>query len=181
VKSAKHVIPILVALTLAVMLGGCSKNTTPTGLDSTPSPAPAPAPAADPVPTLDQAPPAVPAHLNAEVDLSAGSAVLEWTASSSANAASYEVYQYSPSPKSENSYVLVGQTDVATTTYTVPWTSQQTTRYYRLRTVSSAGVKSELSDLIGIHGAIITTPPPPSGGPAPGEPSEPGAGLKTKP
>ena len=32
-KSPKHVVSILVALTLAAMLSGCSKNTTPTGLD----------------------------------------------------------------------------------------------------------------------------------------------------
>jgi predicted phage tail protein len=119
---------MLVALTLAVMLGGCSKNTTPTGLD----------------PALDQAPPAIPAQIVAEKDASAGTASLDWTPSSSASASSYEIYQYSPSPERESAYALVGETDAATTHYTLPLTSQNTA-YYRLRTVSTAGVKSEWS------------------------------------
>jgi hypothetical protein len=148
VKSPKHVVPMLVALTLAVMLGGCSKNTTPTGLS----------------PALDQAPPAVPSRIVAEVDASNGSATLDWTPSSSANAASYEIYQYLPSPQNEESYALIGQTDEVTTTFDLPWTSSQTTLYYRLRTVSSTGVKSQLSELV-----LATVGPPVGGEEKPGD------------
>jgi hypothetical protein len=161
VKAPKHVVPMLVALMLAAMLGGCSKHTTPTGLDT----------------TLDQAPPAIPAQITAETGISAGSAALNWTASSSANAAGYEIYQYLPSPKSANAYALIGQTDVVTTTYSLPWAPPQTTRYYRLRTVSSTGVKSELSAFVTVSNSSSW----PAGGPAPGEPMEPGVGVKTKP
>jgi hypothetical protein len=129
VKSPKHVVSMLVVLALAAVLSGCSKNTTPTGPD----------------PALDQAAPAIPAQITADIDLTTDSAELDWTASSSANAASYEIYQYLPCPQSEDTYVIVGRTDAATTSYQLPWAPTPTTLYYRLRTVSSTGVKSALS------------------------------------
>jgi hypothetical protein len=137
VKSSNHVVPMLVALTLAAMLSGCSKNTTPTGPSVPSGPAP-----------LDQSRPATPSQIAADTDASNSSASLEWTASSSANAASYEVYQYLPCPQSESAYVLVGQTDATTTSYSLPWTPRPTTLYYRLRTVSATGVKSDWSTTV---------------------------------
>ena len=137
-KSSRHIVPMVVALTLAAMLSGCSKKSSPTGLDS-----------------LDQAPPATPTQITAEMDASTGNAVLEWTPSSSANVAGYEVYQYSPSPDRESAYVLVGETDAAITRYALPWTYEPTTLYYRLRAVSSTGVKSEWSAL-----TAVTVGPP---------------------
>jgi len=128
VKSLRHVVPLLVALTLAAVLSGCSKDSTPTGL----------AP-------LDQAPPATPTQIVAEKDASDSSAELQWAPSPSANAAGYEIYQYLPCPQSENSYALVGKVDAATTQYALPWTPTPTTLYYRLRTVSATGVKSAWS------------------------------------
>jgi hypothetical protein len=161
VKSPKLVVPMLIALTLAAMLGGCSKNAIPTGVD----------------PALDMAPPAIPAQITAEIEASTGSVALGWTASSSANAASYEIYQYSPNPKSTNAYVLVGQTDAATTTCSLS-SAPQRIRYYRLRTVSSTGVKSELSAFVSVTDISMQ---PAGGGSEPSEPTEPGAGVKTKP
>ncbi len=127
-KSPKHVVPMLVALMLAAMLGGCSKNTTPTSPD----------------PTLDQAPPAIPAQIVADKDASTGAMHIEWTPSSSANVASYEIYKYSPDPEREGAYVLVGTTDAETTQYTLPWSSLGIT-YYHLRATSTAGVQSNSS------------------------------------
>ena len=124
-KSPKHVVPMLVALALTALLSGCSKNTTPTGL----------AP-------LDTAPPAIPAQITADVSVSTGSAAIEWAPSSSANTASYEIYQYLPCPQNESAYGLVGSADATTTSFDLPWPSTQTTLYYRLRTVSATGVKS---------------------------------------
>ena len=131
-KSLRHVVPLLVVLTLAAMLSGCSKNTTPTGL----------AP-------LDQTPPAAPSQIAAVTGVSTTSAEIQWTPSSSANAASYQVYQYSPDPERESAYVLVGETVAATTHYDLPWTPQ-TTAYYRLRTTSATGVMSEWSSTVKI-------------------------------
>ena len=154
-KSPKHVVPMLVALTLAAMLGGCSKNTTPTGLD----------------PALDQAPPAIPAQIVAELDASTGTGALDWTPSSSANAASYQIYQYAPNPNRESAYVLVGETEAATTYYTLPPTSLGTF-YYRLRTTSTTGVQSAWSATV-----QVTVAPGGGGDPDPGD----GTVLKTKP
>jgi hypothetical protein len=130
VKSPRHIVPMLVALALAAVLSGCGKDSTPTGL----------AP-------LDQSPPAAPSQITSEMDASTANAVLEWTPSPSANVAGYEVYQYAPSPNRESAYVLVGETDAATTRYNLPWTYERTTLYYRLRAVSATGVKSEWSAL----------------------------------
>ena len=145
-KSLKHVVSILVVLTLAALLSGCSKNTTPTGPDA----------------SLDQAPPAIPAQITADIDVTAGTAELDWTASSSANAASYEVYQYLPCPQSENTYEIVGRTNATTTSYGLPWAPTPTTLYYRLRTVSSTGVKSALSAPV-----MVTVGTNPGGDPDP--------------
>jgi hypothetical protein len=128
VKSLKHVVPMLVALTLVGILSGCSKNTTPTGL----------AP-------LDQTPPAVPSQITTQIDGVSGRPAIEWAPSASANAAGYEIYQYLPSPENENAYVLVGETDASTSQYGLPWPAEPTTLYYRLRTVSSTGVQSAWS------------------------------------
>ncbi len=130
-KSPRHIVSILVALTLAAMLSGCGTNSTPTGLDS-----------------LDQTAPAAPSQIVADTNVSTSSAALQWTPSASANAAGYEIYQYLPCPENESAYALVGETNAATTHYALPWAPVQTTLYYRLRTVSATGVKSAWSALV---------------------------------
>jgi hypothetical protein len=146
VKSPKHIVPMLVALTLAAMLGGCSKNTTPTGLD----------------PALDQVAPTVPAQIVADRDASTGAAMLSWTPSSSANATSYQVYMYSPDPGRENAYVLVGETDAATTNY-APAATSLGTSYYRLRTTSTTGAQSAWSPTVALSLTVGTDPSPGDG------------------
>jgi hypothetical protein len=144
--SPKHVVPMFVALTLAAMLCGCSKNTTPTGLDR----------------ALDQAPPAMPAQIVTERDASTGAPVLNWTPSSSANAASYQIYRYSPDPARTSAYVLVGETDAATTNYSAVFTSNEV-NYYRLRTTSTTGVQSEWSATIPVSLTAGSDPDPSDG------------------
>ncbi len=150
-KSLKHVAPILLALTLAAMLSGCSKNTSPTGLDAA-------------APALDQAPPAVPAQIVSDWNGATSRGTLEWTPSSSANVASYQVYQYSPDPALESAYVLIGQTDSGTTQYVLPRMTQDT-EYYRLRATSTAGVESAWSATIEVTvGAPLGSDPEPGDG-----------------
>jgi hypothetical protein len=141
VMSSKHVVPMLVALTLAAMLSGCGKKSTPTGLDS-----------------LDQAPPAAPTQITAQLDGSTDNGVIEWTPSASANVAGYQVYQYSPSPNRESAYVLAGETDAGTTHFSIPPAAEATTLYYHLCAISSTGVKSQWSPLLAV------TAGPPQGG-----------------
>jgi hypothetical protein len=131
--SLKRVVPMLVALVLAGMLTGCGKDTLPTR----PS-------AVNPAPTLDQAPPALPSQIVAELEPTTGNAVLRWNPSTSANVSSYRVYVYSPDPTRENAYVLAGETDASTTHFILTWTPTGTP-YYRMCANSTAGVQSAWS------------------------------------
>ena len=130
-KSPRHVVPMVVALTLAAMLSGCSKKSSPTGLDS-----------------LDQSPPLAPTQLTVKTYTDAPNPVLEWAPSPSANVAGYRAYQYSPNPDLESAYVLIAETDAHTTRCNLPVTDEPATLYYRLRAVSSTGVQSEWSALV---------------------------------
>jgi hypothetical protein len=141
VKSSRYVVPMLVALTLTAMLSGCSKKSTPMGVDS-----------------LDQAPPAAPTQISAEWNAETANGVLQWTPSASANVSGYQIYQYSPSPERESAYVLVAETDANTTNYNLPYSLQAATLYYHLCAVTSTGGKSAWSALTAV------TVGPPQGG-----------------
>jgi hypothetical protein len=130
VKSLRHVVPLLVLLALAALLAGCSKNSTPTGVSP-----------------LDEAPPAAPTQIASAPDLSSASVRLVWNASTSANVAGYEVYQYSPDPSRENAYLMIGRTDAATTSLSLPGVSEPVSLTYRLRSVSGSGIRSEWSEI----------------------------------
>ena len=140
-KSSRLVISTLVALALAAMLSGCGKNATPTGVNP-----------------IDEAPPAAPSQITSDMDPVTTLGRLEWTPSASANVASYQIYQYSPSPTRESAYVLVGETNSATTHYDLAWSYTPATLHYRLRAVSGTGVMSEWSAL-----ATVTVGPSPAG------------------
>jgi hypothetical protein len=118
----------LVALSLAALLSGCGQNSTPTG-----------------VTPLDETTPAAPLAIGKLDDTATPCGWLTWQPSPSANVASYEIYQYSPDPTREDSYVLVGLTDVGTTRYPLPSVASPQTDYYRLRAVSTTGVRSPWS------------------------------------
>jgi hypothetical protein len=126
--------PTLVALTLAALLSGCGQNSTLTG-----------------VTPLDETAPAAPSQIAKLDDTATPCGWLSWQASASANVATYEVYQYSPDPTREDAYVLVGLTDVGTTQYALPSVSGPQTLYYRLRAVSTAGVRSPWSATANIN------------------------------
>lgn len=133
-KSRRILFPTLVALSLAALLSGCGQNSTPTG-----------------VTTLDQTAPAAPSQLLKESDPTNPSGLLVWEPSTSANVSSYEVYRYSPDPSREDAYVLVGESDATVTQYPLPYSYESQTAYYRLKAVSTAGVKSAWSPTGAIH------------------------------
>ena len=142
---------VLVALALAAMLSGCGKDSTPTGLSP-----------------VDEAPPAAPAQITSDVDAPTATGRLEWAPSASANVASYQIYQYLPSPDRESAYVLVGETNSGTTHFNLPWSYEPATLYYRLRAVSSTGVMSGWSAL-----ATVAIGPALAGADEGREPSDP--------
>jgi len=160
VKSPRHIVPMLIALTLTFVLSGCSTHTAPTALDTNP--------VAIAPPTLDQAPPALPSQIVSERDGVTGGVALEWTPSSSANVATYEIYLYSPDPTRESAYVLIGEAAAGTTRYNLPLTAIGTS-FYRLRTATTAGMQSEWSPAL-----MVTT------GLSVGSEPEPGDGIILK-
>jgi hypothetical protein len=128
VKSSRMLLSTLVALSLAALLSGCGQNSTPTG-----------------VAALDETAPAAPSQLTKESDAANPGGLLAWAPSTSVNVAGYEVSQYSPDPSREDAYLLVGQTEANTTEYALPYSYQSQTVYYRLKAVSTAGVRSPWS------------------------------------
>ncbi len=132
-KSPRMLFSTLVALLLAALLSGCGQNSTPTGVNP-----------------LDDTAPAAPSQIGKLDDTATPCGWLTWEASTSANVATYEIYQYSPDPAQEDAYVLVGLTDVGTTRYPLPAVSESQTAYFRLRAVSTAGVRSPWSATAGI-------------------------------
>lgn len=140
-KSPRTVVSMLVALTLVALVSGCSKKSTPLGLEA-----------------LDEAPPAAPTQLVQVPEDGSGSSFLQWAPSSSANVAGYEVYRYDASLQPADPYVLAAETGASTTRYQLPAYPQMTDLYYRLRAVSATGVKSEWSAM-----AMVTVGPGPSG------------------
>ncbi len=131
----RHVLPMLVALSLAALLSGCGKNTT--------------APTA--VTPLDEAPPAAPTALTHVPDPGLPGGRLQWDPSPSPNVSNYEIYRYEPSPDRAEAYVQVGQTNAATTSFPLPALEASTTLYYRLKAVSPTGLKSQWSETASIR------------------------------
>lgn len=124
-KSSRLPFSMLVAVSLALVLSGCGQDTTPTG-----------------VTTLDQTAPAAPTGLIKVTSLTCPAGMLTWQPSTSANVVGYEVHQYLPDPTREDAYVLVGQTDAITTEFSLPFSYEVQTFYYRVKAVSNAGLKS---------------------------------------
>lgn len=127
-KSFRHIVPALAALTLAALLVGCSKKSTPTG-----------------VTPLDETPPAPPTHVMGMPDLANGCVLLQWAPSTSPNVRGYEVFFYSPSPDRENAWVVITETDADVTQYPLPNVTETTVEYYRVRAVTPSGKHSEWS------------------------------------
>jgi hypothetical protein len=96
VKSLRYVVLALIALSVVAGLTGCSKDSNPV------------APTA--VTPVDEAPPAAPTNLVADLDAQTGLQTIQWTASVSANVSGYRIYVYSPAPDRDNAYLMVSQT-----------------------------------------------------------------------
>jgi hypothetical protein len=128
VKSFRHIVPTLAALTLAALLVGCGKKSTPTGVSP-----------------LDETPPAAPSHVMGMPDLENGCVILQWTPSTSPNVRGYEVLSYLPSPDRENAWVVITETEADVTQYPLAGVTQTTIEYYRVRAVTPSGKHSEWS------------------------------------
>jgi hypothetical protein len=137
----RHLIPALAALTLAMLLVGCSKKSTPTS-----------------VLPVDETPPAAPTHVVALADPGSAGAIIQWTPSTSPSLHGYEIYVYSPDPTREDSWMLLVEVGPDVTQYQLAAVTQQVTRYYRVRAAAPNGKHSTWSPII-----MVTLMPPGSG------------------
>lgn len=141
-KSLRHIVPTLAALTLAVVLSGCGKDSSPTGVN----------------PGLDGTPPAAVTQIGVSQDPADGAPTLDWSPSSSPNVSFYEVHIYSPNPDRDLAYMKVAETDANTTWYRLPVVSAPTVAYYRVRAKTGNGSMSSWSPI-----AVVELTPPPVG------------------
>lgn len=135
----RRVTVVALVLSAAILsLAGCSKST------STTSPT-----------ALDTTPPAAPSSLSGIYDAGQQKDYLIWTPSSSANAATCEVWQYDGNPTAGNTGTLVGTVAIGTSHIGLPAPTQNTIQYFRLRTLSQTGTPSAYSAVLPLqrHGA----------------------------
>ena len=132
-------ISLVVLPALLIALSGCnsSKAVSPTSL-------------------IDSAPPAAPSGLGVALDGS-GKRVLEWSANSEADLASYEVYQSVAG--SGNGYTLVGTLPVGTTEWNLPPVSGVVPAWFKVSAVDLTGNQSAQSSALS-----VTLLPPVNGG-----------------
>ena len=154
-----NAVAALLASAVVLALSGCGSSTSST------------APAG-----LDNSAPAAPTNLVGLFDGTAGTDYLIWTGSSSANVASYEVWQYSDNPLSGNAGQLVGTASSAVAYFALPAPEQNLVYYYRMRSSNALGSLGAFSAPITVqrHGAPGQVDPTPE--PVGGD----GGGLPTK-
>ncbi len=141
----------LVLSAAILSLAGCSKST------STTSPT-----------ALDTTPPAAPTSLAGIYDVGQQRDYLIWTASSSANASSCEVWRYDGDPAAGNAGTLVVTVPAGSSYIALPTPTQNTVDYFRMRARTAGGTTGAFTATIALqrHGA----PTQPAGDPEPGEP-----------
>jgi len=137
----RHLIPALAALTLAMLLVGCSKKSTPTS-----------------VLPIDETPPAAPTQVVPLADGDGTGVMIQWSPSTSPALHGYQIDTFRPEPLRETSWVLLAELDPDVTQYHLPAVTQPTTEYYRVRAVSTTGKYSAWSPVI-----MVTLLPPGSG------------------
>jgi hypothetical protein len=80
-----------------------------------------------------------------------GMSKLTWNASTAADVAKYQIFQYSPDPTRDNSYVLVWENSSSSTAYTLDPTASVTTAFFKVLSVDGAGNKSSFSSALSVE------------------------------
>ncbi len=128
--SLRRVLSICALGATLAFLAGCSSNSNgPTAAD---------------IPT-DNSAPSAPVVLGSSRNVTDGTDVLTWQPSASANVTGYEVYMYSPDPARDNSYELLGVTRGPISQFQLPAADDGAVQYFRVKAVSSTGVRSAAS------------------------------------
>jgi len=103
--------------------------------------------AVSPTAILDTAPPAAPSGLGVALDGS-GKRVLEWSANSEADLATYQVYQSSSG--AGNGYALVGTIPAGTTEWSLPAVSGVVPAWFKVSAVDLTGNTSAQSSALSV-------------------------------
>jgi hypothetical protein len=103
--------------------------------------------AVSPTTLLDTAPPAAPSGLGVALDGS-GKRVLEWSANSEADLATYQVYQSTSG--AGNGYALVGTLPAGTTDWSLPAVSAVVPAWFKVSAVDLTGNASAQSSALGV-------------------------------
>ena len=103
--------------------------------------------AVSPTSVLDTAPPAAPSGLGVALD-GTGKRVLDWTANSEADLASYQVYQSSAGPS--NGFALVASLPSGTTEWQLPDVSGAVNAWFKVAAVDHSGNQSAQSAALNV-------------------------------
>jgi hypothetical protein len=122
---------VTASLALVAVLTGCGTNA-PTS----------------PSTSLDSTAPSAPTALAMTFDATASSYKLEWTASSAADVARYQVFTYSPDPSRDNAYVLVGES--TTSNFLADAPSSAANVIFRVKAVDASGNHSPFSSALNV-------------------------------
>lgn len=128
-KSLRFVSSALVASALVFAVAGCGGTMEIAG----------------PTNPLDTTPPAAPTNVAGRYDAASARDYLNWTGSTSADVAGYEIWQYETDPALGGTGVLVGATDASAQSFALPITSDSRTAWFRLRATDEAGNQSAYS------------------------------------
>ena len=130
-KSIHLVSSALLMSALVFTLAGCGKSSSilaPTG------------------PTLDTTPPTAPTNLSGSYDALGNRDYLNWTGSTSADVAGYQVWEYASDPTSGSvEGTLVASVDAGAESVALPPTSESGTHWFRVRAADETGNKSAYS------------------------------------
>ena len=116
--------------------------------------------------TLDTTPPDAPTNVAGSYDAAASRDYLNWTPSTAADLAGYEVWQYSEDPTSGATGQMIASASASTSTLALPITSDGGTHWFRVRALDEAGNKSTYSATAAaeLHAWDGSTPNPGSRG-----------------
>ncbi|MCC6350059.1 MAG: hypothetical protein IT347_10780 [Candidatus Eisenbacteria bacterium] len=129
-KSLRLVSSALFLGAIVLALAGCGKSTESVA----------------PTTPLDTTPPAAPSNVAGSYDAASERDYLNWDGSSSADVASYEIWQYETDPSLGGTGVLLGSTDAAAGSYALPLTRQARVAWFRVRAIDEAGNQSAFSN-----------------------------------
>jgi len=131
VKSIRLVSSALLMSALVLTLAGCGQSSSVL---------------APTVPGLDTTPPAAPTNLAGSYDAGANRDYLNWTGSTSADVAAYQVWEYDTDPASGTATGrLVVSAGAGDESVALPPTSDAGTHWFRVRAVDEAGNRSAYS------------------------------------